>query len=139
MTISECRYKLERLRNDLEYYKEKRRLAFEKTQPKSSNLSSERVKGGKTPDKLIDYLESVEYYDDKIKKISKELNIFSKWLSRTEKIILSHYKDKQREVIQLREENNLEWDKISQRTYYSLSQAYKIYSDFLKEKTNIER
>lgn len=136
MTIRECEYKLERLKTDLEYYNNKKMRLFELTQPRSKSFDRINIHGGERQDKMVEYLSRMEKVDYKIESISKEIEIFEKWLVDTKNIILKYYPEEYAKVIRLRESGK-SWELIAKLSNYSIRQSKRIYRDFKEEKTSI--
>ncbi len=128
MTIKEANNKLEQIDNKIEYWLKEKELELSKVLPKTTNITSERVSGGKRVDKFYSFVVEIE-------PIDKELDILYGKKKNLEDYIEKelHRLNKYREVEQLivyYKEQCLEsytWNQIAQKVFYSKEQCQRIY------------
>jgi RNA processing factor Prp31 len=134
MTISEINNEIKRLDNKLYYWLDEKERAFEKTQPKASDIAGERVQGGTTrEDKNLCYIIKNEDIDKKINDIQQQIFHLTKYVENELKRI-GEYDPLMKKIVELRETQDMTWNKIAQATNYSDSQCKKIYRKYKNER-----
>ena len=146
MTLKEANEELERLDNEYNYWlNEKERLSLLVT-PKSMDIRSEMVEGGKRVDKLALYVESMD--DKKINEtleyIQKKKQNLMNWLD-NELSILKKYNEIEQLIVYYKENvmitdkytnkrRNMTWEEISKEVHYSKDYCRKIYRNYKYKK-----
>lgn len=133
MTIYEANRAIEEKENELRYLKEVKQLAFESTQPKAiqpNDISVQSSHLNRMYEKL-DY--SIDEIEPRIAKLEKELSILKKYKKNYYEI-LEKYDPIQKQIIVLREEKHMTWDKIAQACNYSERSCHYKYDEYKKSK-----
>ena len=133
MDLREAKKLLKRFENQLEYWKSERDIAFNETQPKATNLESERTQGGLVVNKNDLYMIKLENIDRKINVLKKRIKNLMQYIENEMKII-GEYEPIEAKVINLREENHLKWQDVATATGYSERQCQRIYDKYLDRK-----
>ena len=133
MTVYEANRKIKEIENELKYLYDAKTLAFESTQPKAmkpaevSVQSSHKMQVYTKLDYSIDEIEPrINYLEIRLDGLKQFVNNYYG--------ILKEYDPMTQKIIQLREEYNLTWDKISEATHYSRRQCINIYSTYLQKR-----
>ena len=133
MTLKEANEELERLDNEYNYWlNEKERLLLLVT-PKSTDIRSEIVDGGKRIDKLAKYVESMEekQINETLDYIhARKLNLMN-WIE-NELRILGKYNEVEQLIVFYKEiDTKLHtWVEISRLVHYSETQCRRIYRNY---------
>jgi hypothetical protein len=139
VTIKEANDKIRHLENLKKAKEDERDLTFEKTQPKASNITGERVQGGTTrEDKFVNYM--IECEDPKYLDLCKEITvidglieIWSQYVENELKLI-GQYEPLKAKIIELRQTTTMNWDKIAEATLYSVPQCKRIYKSYIQKR-----
>lgn len=148
MNLKEANKRIEQLENEQEYWLNQKESILSLVLPKSPNLNSEKVSGGKRCDKFLKYVET-----DEEKEISKKLDEIHnqkqnllKWLENELKI-LKKYGEVESLIVQYKEKGKydkekerfivLTWEEISKEVHYSKSFCRNIYRKY-KQKRYID-
>ena len=139
LTIREAKNYLQQDANELELYLTKKRINFQKTQPKGTNYDKIVVSG--TPisfDKFTHYVIRDVDYDTKIYSLMESINAWEKYIINEMKRLSELGEDKFK-VILLRQDETyikehgkpMEWNKIGELTNYSEKQCRRIYKEYV--------
>lgn len=133
MTLKEANEELERLGNEYNYWlNEKEKLLLLVT-PKSTDIKSEIVQGGKRVDRLAQYVESMD--EKKINETldyihARKLNLMN-WMDNELKI-LGKYNEVEKLIVFYKEVDTKQrtWIEISRLVHYSESHCKRIYRNY---------
>ena len=131
LTIKEAKNNLKQDINELELYLTKKKINFQKTQPKGANYDKIVVSG--TPitfDKFTHYVIRDIDYDTKIYSLMDSINAWEKYIIEEMKRIYENGGSEL--VIYLRDELGLAWKEVSKRSSYSIRQCHNLY-DLVKK------
>jgi len=141
ITIREANDKIKHLENSKKLKEDERDLVFEKTQPKASNITSERVQGGTARvDKFARY--AIECEDPKYLELCQEIE----WLQReiymyatyveNELKRIGEYEPLKAKIIELKDKLGLTWEQVAEAigNLYSISQCRRIYKQYLEKR-----
>lgn len=113
----------------LEYLEEKKKIYFNKTQPKSKELDKVMVQSSKVnSNQFLDYTEAVEPIDRKIELLKQEIQFMESYLKKMENSLrgMNGIKEK---IFVAKYMDGLNVRQISNKTHYSQVQIYR----YLKE------
>jgi hypothetical protein len=137
ITIREANDKIRHLENLKKAKEDERDVTFEKTQPKSSPMSGERVQGGAIrSDKFADYL--IECEEPKYIELCKEIEVIKGlidiWCEYVENELkrIGEYEPLKAKIIELKDKKGKTWDEVFEyiQGKYSISQCRRIYKDY---------
>ena len=126
LTIKEAKNNMQQDINELELYLTKKRINFQKTQPKGTNYDKVVVSG--TPisfDKFTHYVIRNEDYDVKIYSLMESINAWEKYIIDEMKRIYSNGGSEL--VVFLRDEMCQGWSDVSKNSNYSIRQCHNLY------------
>jgi len=126
LTIREAKNLLKQDANELELYLSKKKINFQKTQPKGTNYDKVVVSG--TPisfDKFTHYVIRDEDYDAKIYSLMESINAYEKYIINEMRRIYDNGGSEL--VVYLRDELNLDWKEVSNKSSYSIRQCHRLY------------
>jgi hypothetical protein len=129
MTIREINNRIAMLENALEFWLDKKIKAFERTQPKTSDLSKEPVKGGMVENKSDTYLIKCEELDIKINELQDDIFCLMRYVEK-ELERIGAYDPLMKKIIELKENTDMTWEKIGEYVHYSERQCRRIYSKY---------
>lgn len=131
MTLKECKNEIQRLQNNLKFYLNKKKINFEKTQPSSIKLKEIIVDGGfRDWDPFMSYMIKDEECDKEIYILQQELNNYQTWFT-NEMIRMLKYDDVPL-IAYLKEEENMNWNKIDKLLNYSNDYSRLKYNRYKK-------
>ena len=123
---------LELAKNRLATLKEKKKLYFEETQPKSKKINGVMVQSSIVDNnKFLEYTAKIEYLDDEIDVLENEIRILENHLIRME-CNLKTMKGILEKVFVDRYINGLSIKKIAQKYSYSESNIYELLKKIRK-------
>lgn len=123
---------LELAKNRLATLKEKKKLYFEETQPKSKKINGVMVQSSMIDNnKFLEYTAKIEYLDDEIDVLENEIRILENHLIRME-CNLKTMKGILEKVFVDRYINGLSIKKIAQKYSYSESNIYELLKKIRK-------
>lgn len=123
---------LELAKNRLATLKEKKKLYFEETQPKSKKINGVMVQSSIVDNnKFLEYTAKIEYLDDEIEVLENEIRILENHLIRME-CNLKTMKGILEKVFVDRYINGLSIKKIAQKYSYSESNIYELLKKIRK-------
>lgn len=123
---------LELAKNRLTTLKEKKKLYFEETQPKSKKINGVMVQSSIVDNnKFLEYTAKIEYLDDEIDVLENEIRILENHLIRME-CNLKTMKGILEKVFVDRYINGLSIKKIAQKYSYSESNIYELLKKIRK-------
>lgn len=128
MTIKIANNIVRKLENDLWLYCHQKELAFQKTQPHSSDPNKVNVQGGQKSNMMDDYVISIDELNKKIKDTKKKIKIYEIYISK-ELERANEFEPIKAKIIELRNKG-LSWKKVSSQTYYSESWCRKVYHEY---------
>lgn len=130
MTIKEANYELKKLDNEYNYWLNEKEQLKSLVYPKATDIRLEKVDGGKREDRLEKYVELLDdkKIDDTLSYIEKRRSNLMNWLD-NELRIMEEYEPLKREIIRLREEKNLSYEKIGLAVGYSARHVIRIYKN----------
>ena len=132
LTIRQAKNELEKLNNQLELYLEKKKINFERTQPKSTRLKEIVVSGSiQFNDPFINYVIKDVECDDKIYALKESILSYQKYIIKELKR-LSKYDDMEL-IIYLKEELDWNWNKIDKYLNYAEDTSRTKYKRFKKD------
>ena len=138
LTIKEANNRIEYIDNQLDYYLYKKEQAFNKTQPKATNITDD-VKGTNVVDKNMEYVIVCEELDPIIDSLQEEKKLLLDFIDK-ELIRLKKYKDLEQLVIYYKEQyipkgsEEITWYFISRKVYASESTCRRIYKRYKKQR-----
>ena len=118
MTLKEANNKLEQLNNDYNYWLREKEIAESLVIPKSRDMTSERIEGGKKIDRMLKYTEVMEdkQIDETLEYIhQKKLNLMN-WIDK-ELRRLDKHGETEKVIVQLKE-NTTVIDKSTKKESY---------------------
>lgn len=131
LTIKEARNELEKLSNELDLYLTNKKINFLKTQPGSTKFKEiVTSKSNKIFDKFCHYVIKDEDYDDKIYSLQESILNYETYIIKEMKRI--HSNGGSEEIVYLRDEEDMQWEDISNITNYSLRQCHRLYDQSKK-------
>ncbi len=128
MTIKEANNKLEQIDNKIEYWLKEKELELSKVLPKATDVTSERVSGGKRVDKFYNFIVEIEPIDKELDLLyAKKKNLedyIEKELHR-----LNKYREFEQLIVYYKEQclESYTWNQIAQKVFYSKEQCQRIY------------
>lgn len=130
MTIKEANYELKKLDNEYNYWLNEKEQLKSLVYPKATDIRLEKVDGGKREDRLEKYVELLDdkKIDDTLSYIEKRRSNLMNWLD-NELRIMEEYEPLKREIIRLKEEKNLSYEKIGLAVGYSTRHVIRIYKN----------
>lgn len=131
MTVYEANRKIKEIENELKYLYDAKTLAFESTQPKAMKPAEVSVQSSHKMQVYTKLDYSIDEIEPRIKYLENRLDGLKKFVNNYYKI-LKEYDPISQKIIQLREEHNLTWDKISAATNYSEKQCRRKYEQYKK-------
>lgn len=127
LTIKEAKNELQKDINELELYLTKKKINFQKTQPKGTNYDKVVVSGIPiTFDQYTHYVIKDEQYDSKIYSLQASINGWQEYI-RAELERLSNY-DELGLIVYLREELEFSWNQIDKLLHKSFGTSKVKYS-----------
>lgn len=138
LTIKEANNRIEYIDNQLDYYLNKKEQAFNKTQPKATNITDD-VKETYVVDKNMEYVIVCEELDPIIDSLQEEKKLLLDFIDK-ELIRLKKYKDLEQLVIYYKEQyipkgsEEITWYFISRKVYASESTCRRIYKRYKKQR-----
>ena len=126
LTIKQAKNNMQQDINELDLYLTKKKINFQKTQPKGTNYDKVVVSG--TPiafDKFTHYVIRNEDYDAKIYSLMESINAWEKYIIDEMKRIFNNGGSEL--VVFLRDEMDLGWNEVSKRSNYSIRQCHNLY------------
>ena len=138
LTIKEANNRIEHIDNQLDYYLNKKEQAFNKTQPKATNITDD-VKGTNVVDKNMEYVIVCEELDPIIDNLQEEKKLLLDFIDK-ELIRLKKYKELEQLVIYYKEQyipkgsEEITWYFISRKVYASESTCKRIYRRYKKQR-----
>ena len=119
---------LELAKNRLTTLKEKKKLYFEETQPKSKKINGVMVQSSVIDNnKFLEYTAKIEYLDDEIDVLENEIKILESYLKRMENTLRS-MKGALEKVFVAKYIDGLSVKQITIRVNYSKTQVYRYLS-----------
>lgn len=130
VTIKEANYELKKLDNEYNYWLNEKEQLKSLVYPKATDIRLEKVDGGKREDRLEKYVELLDdkKIDETLEYIEKRRNNLINWLDNELKI-MEEYEPLKREIIRLKEEKNLSYEKIGLAVGYSTRHVIRIYKN----------
>lgn len=138
LTIKDANNKIEKIDNQLEYYLNKKERAFDKTQPKPTDIR-ENIHGTSRVDANFEYVTICEELDPIIDQLQNEkqelLNFVEKELQR-----LGKYREIEQLIIYFKEQyipkdkQEITWRFISKKVHASESTCKRIYKKYKKQR-----
>lgn len=129
LTIKEAKNELQKDMNELELYLTKKKINYQKTQPKGTNYDKIVVSGIPISfDKFTHYVIKDEQYDSKIYSLEASINAWQEYI-RSELERLSNY-DELGLIVYLREELEFNWNQIDRLLHHSLGTSKVKYSRY---------
>lgn len=139
MTLKEANYEVEKLENEYNYWLQEKEELELLVLPKSMDITSEKVCGGKRIDKMLQYIETEDILQinntlDYIHK--RKINLLN-WIDNELKI-LGKYEKIEQLIVYYKEESpkKYTWQQIAYKVHYSVIQCKRIYARY-KQKRNI--
>jgi hypothetical protein len=133
MTIADINKKIKELNNKLDLYLTIKEKEFEKTQPKSVDITNEKVDGGIIENKSLSYMITLEELDRIMDNIQDKINYLTKYVENQLKII-GEYEPLMKKIIELRENHKMKWKDIAEATNYCESQCRNIYKKYIRKR-----
>nr|DAU67722.1 MAG TPA: Protein of unknown function (DUF1492) [Caudoviricetes sp.] len=130
MTIREANIKIKQIDNDIDYLERKKEILLTSSIfPHSATYDKDKVDGGISKDKYLEYLEKLENTDKQtLIELDIQLDLLYNLKSNLEQFIdnelhiLNKYEPLKRKIIKLRYENNLTYAQIAESIGYSYSE-----------------
>lgn len=134
MTLREAQEELKKLDNEYKYWLEEKEIARSIVLPKSTDIRSESVDGGKREDKMLKYVEILEHkqIDETLEYIHKKQQNLMNYIDEELKIIGQYDYIAQR-IYQLRDEK-VHWWKIGHIVGLSDRQCRRIYKKMVNKR-----
>ena len=135
MTIKEANNKLEQIDNKIEYWLKEKELELSKVLPKATDITSERVSGGKRVDKFYNFVVEIEPIDKELDLLyAKKKNLedyIEKELHR-----LNKYREVEQLIVYYKEQclENYTWEQIGKKVYMNKDNCRKIYRKWKGER-----
>ncbi len=131
LSIKEARNEIEKLNNELDLYLTNKKINFLKTQPGSTKFKEiVTSKSNKIFDKFCHYVIKDEDYDIKIYSLQESILSYETYIIKEMKRIYSNGGSE--EIVFLRDEEEMEWQDISNITNYSVRQCHRLYDQSKK-------
>lgn len=129
MTVYEASKKLKQIENELIFLKEQRALAFESTQPKAMKVNEVSVQSSHKIETYTKLDYSIDEIEPRINFLEKEAAPLKKYINNYYEI-LKEYDPKMRQIIKLREEYGMTWEKVSELCHYSEIHCKRKYYEY---------
>lgn len=141
LTIKEANKEIERIDNQLDYYLNKKEKAFNRTQPKATNITDD-VHGTSKIDSNLEYAMICEQVDPIIDRLQEDKQLLLDFVDKELKR-LGKYRELEQLIIYYKEQyipkpnENVTWYFISKRVYASEATCKRLYRRY-KYKREIE-
>ena len=135
MDLKQANNKLEKIDNQIEYWLEEKKIALEKTQPKSVDTTKEVVSGGSRVDRFVNYVITKEKIDYKLDELYAEKTILESYIEK-ELHRLEKYREVEQLIIYYKEQclEEYTWEEIGKKAYMSKDNCRKIYRKWKKQR-----
>lgn len=127
LTIRQAKNEIKKLENNLDLYLTKKKINFDKTQPKTAGIKDVVTsKGNIIFDKFTHYVIKDEELDSTIYGIQESILAYQNFIIKEMKRISSAGGSEL--IIYLRDEEGLSWNEIKNIVHYSLRQCHNLYN-----------
>lgn len=118
LTIKEAKNELEKDQNELELYLTKKKINYQKTQPKGTNYDKIVVSGIPiTFDKFTHYVIKDEEYDNKIYSLQESINAWQDYIVKEMKRVVEN--SDEIALINYLHDEGYSWNKIDKLLHYA--------------------